>query len=219
MIQTSSNEVEYIEKIVEKNHYVNNKELFDIMKEYRIEYLKTKELGTERPPMPNRVADAIVQIATKMSRMHNFIGYSYRSDMISDAILQCTAKFHLFDPEKSDNFFSYASQICWNEFLSRIKAEQKQTSIRAKLINEKVTTDFIQQNLENDVDGTNAFVDFLKENEIFVDYYQQKEEQIKTGSTGIHPSLKHRNLTEYVKKDKKEKKKIVTDLFEIPENE
>jgi len=191
---------DYIEKIAENNHYVNNKEILAIMKEYRVAYLKTKEEETDRPPMPLRVADAIVQIATKMSRMHNFIGYSYRPDMISDAILQLTAKFHLFNPEKSDNFFGYASQLCWNAFIGRIKVEQKQTSIRARLINDKVTSEFIQQNLEGDTEGTNAFVDFLKDNEIFVDYYEQRKTSEKIGT--LHPSLKHRNLTPYAKETK-----------------
>ena len=205
---------DYIEKIAENNHYVNNKEILAIMKEYRVAYLKTKE-ETERPPMPPRVADAIVQIATKMSRMHNFIGYSYRPDMISDAILQLTAKFHLFDPEKSDNFFGYASQLCWNAFIGRIKVEQKQTSIRARLINDKVTSEFIQQNLEGDAEGTNAFVDFLKENEIFVDYFEQRKNSEKTGS--LHPSLKHRNLTPYAKetKTKVKPKTEEPNLFEL----
>lgn len=205
---------DYIEAVAEKNHYVNNKELLNSLKEFRVLYLESKELGLERPVMPNKVSSAIVQIATKMSRLHNFIGYSYRSDMISDAILQCTAKFQNFDPEKGDNPFAYFSQLAWNAFVGRIKIEQKQTSIRAKLINEKVTTEFIQQNLENDTDGTNAFVDFLKENEIFVDYYQQSKDQEKNGS--LHPSLKHRNLTAYAKKtDTKVVEDSETNLYEL----
>ena len=211
----SMEQQDYIEKIAENNHYVNNKEILAVMKEYRELYLVTKANDTERPPMPPKVADAIVQIATKMSRMHNFIGYSYRSDMISDAILQLTAKFHLFDPLKSDNFFGYASQLCWNAFIGRIKMEQKQTSIRARLINEKVTTEFIQQNLEGDTEGTNAFVDFLKENEIFVDYYEQRKTSEKTGN--LHPSLRHKNLTPYAKAEKAKKSKEVVEpnLFDL----
>jgi hypothetical protein len=208
-----STEQEYIEKVAGHNHYVNNKEIFAIMKEYRIAYLKTAEEETERPEMPPRIADAIVQIATKMSRMHNFIGYSYRGDMISDAILQMTMKFHLFDPEKSENFFGYMSQLSWNAFIGRIKQEQKQSSIRARLINDKVTTEFVQQNLVNDTEGTNIFVDFLKENEIFVDYYEQSREN--KHSKHIHPSLVHRNLTEYKKKEPQVKVSSETNLYDL----
>jgi hypothetical protein len=211
----SMEQQDYIEKIAENNHYVNNKEILVVMKEYRELYLVTKANNTERPPMPPKVANAIVQIATKMSRMHNFFGYSYRSDMISDAILQLTAKFHLFDPLKSDNFFGYASQLCWNAFIGRIKMEQKQTSIRARLINEKVTTEFIQQNLEGDTEGTNAFVDFLKENEIFIDYFEQRKTTEKTGN--LHSSLRHKNLTPYTKAEKTKKSKEVVEpnLFDL----
>jgi len=191
---------EYAERVAEKTHYVNNKELLNAMKEYRPRYLQAIANGESRPDMPDAVASAIMQIATKMSRMHNFVGYSYRSEMISVAILQLTAKFHLFDPLKSDNFFAYASQICWNSFIGVIKDEQKQTSIRARMINDKVTTDFVQ-NLENDAETSNAFVEFLKENEIFVDYYEQrKTQQTHTGLS--HPSLRHKNLTPYEKKQR-----------------
>jgi len=40
----------------------------------------------------------------------------------------------------------------------------------------------IQQNLEGDTEGTNAFVDFLKDNEIFVDYYEQRKTSEKIGT-------------------------------------
>ncbi len=203
---------EYIEEVAAKSHYVNNKELFETLSEYRVRYLETKAAGLERPPMPNSVATAIVQIATKMSRLHNFVSYSYRQDMISDAILQCTAKFHLFDPEKSNNPFAYYSQITWQSYVGRIKQEQKQTSIKARLINDKVTSEFVQQNLENDTEGTNAFVDFLKENEIFVDYYEQRKTQNQTGT--VHPKLKHRNLN-YIKKEEKVKESTETNIFEL----
>lgn len=207
---------EYVETVATRYHYVNNKELFNVMKEYHPKYLESLKNKSPKPEMPHEVAVAIMQIATKMSRLHNFIGYSYRPDMISDAILQCTAKFHNFDPTRSENFFAYASQICWNAFVGRIKQEQKQTSIRSRLVTEKATTEFIQQNLENDADGTNAFVDFLKENEIFVDYYEQQKDSEKTGN--LHPSLKHRNLTAYVKKPKAKVEDTEVNIFEITED-
>ena len=143
------NDKEYLEEIVEKKHYVNNRELFDSLVIYRQKLELTEAAGLERPVMPEEVSSAILRICTKLSRMHNFIGYSYRNDMISDAILQVTAKFHKFEPTKSENPFAYFSQIAWQSFVARIKEEQKHTSIRARLINDKVTTEFVD-NLEHD---------------------------------------------------------------------
>ncbi len=203
---------EYIDEVAEKTHYVNNKELFNAMKEYRPLYLASIAANESRPEMPKAVATAIVQIATKMSRMHNFIGYSYRSEMISVAILQLTAKFHLFDPTKSDNFFAYASQICWNAFIGVIKDEQKHTSIRARVINDKVTSEFVE-NLEHDTETANVFVEFLKENEIFVDYYEQRKTQQKTGL--LHPSLRHKNLTPYERKNQQLPTPVETNLYDL----
>lgn len=210
-------EEDFLEATAKRNHYVNNKELYEVMKIYHEKYLETKSSGKERPPMPDLVAAAITQISTKMMRMHNFCSYSYKNEMTQDAVLQLTAKFHLFDPAKSENVFGWFSQICWNCAIGRIKQEQKQSSIRSRMINEKFTTDFIQQNLEKDIDGNNAFVEFLKENEIFIDYYEKNKSTEKTGN--LHPSLKHRNLTPYVKKTKE----VViiedpeTDLFALTE--
>lgn len=206
------NDKEYLEEIVEKKHYVNNRELFESLVLYREKLSVTEAAGLERPPMPEEVSSAILRICTKLSRMHNFIGYSYRNDMISDAILQVTAKFHKFDPTKSENPFAYFSQIAWQSFVGRIKEEQKQASIRARLINDKVTTEFVD-NLENDTEASNAFVDFLKENEIFVDYFEQHKTQNQTGA--MHPSLKHRNLTPYAKKPVKVANNPETNLYEL----
>ncbi len=207
---------EYIDKVGEKTHYVNNKALFVAMKEYRELYNAAMAQGLERPQMPDLVSVAIIQITTRMARMHNFIGYSYRSEMVSAAILQLTAKFHLFDPTKSDNFFAYASQICWNSFISVIKDEQKHTSIRARMINDKVTTDFVE-NLEHDTEASNVFVEFLKENEIFVDYYEQRKNQENTGL--MHPSLKHRNLTPYEKKMQSKSKTEISSLYDLADSD
>lgn len=198
-----------------KHQYVNGREFLGMLKEYHASYLESVRLEQEKPQVSNEIAGAIIQIATRLSNSYNFIGYSYKDEMIADGIYKCLDKVHRFDPNISENPFGFFSQLCWNSFLNRIKIEQKQASIRARLINDKVTSEFVEQSLENDVDATNAFVGFLKDNNIFVDYYEERKTADQTGT--IHPSLKHRNLTPYVKKEKeiKVKPNPETNLYDL----
>lgn len=198
-----------------KHQYVNGKEFFVMLKAYHESYLLSVENQTDKPLVSNEIAGAIVQICNRLSNSFNFIGYSYKDEMIADGIFKCLDKVHRFDPAISQNPFGFFSQLAYNAFINRIKIEQKQASIRARLINEKVTSDFVEQSLENDVDATNAFVGFLKDNNIFVDYYEERKENAQTGT--LHPALKHRNLTPYTKKVKpiKDKPNPETNLYEL----
>lgn len=198
-----------------KHQYVNGKEFFAMLKEYHASYLESVRLEQEKPGVSNEIAGAIIQICNRLSNSYNFIGYSYKDEMIADAIIKCIEKIHRFDPAISENPFAFCTQIAFNAFINRIKLEQKQASIRARLINDKVTSDFVERSLENDVDATNAFVGFLKDNNIFIDYFEERKGNIQTGT--IHPSLKHRNHTPYVKKDKEIKVKPdpETNLYEL----
>lgn len=198
-----------------KHQYVNGKEFFAMLKEYHEKYLVSVEAGLDKPQVSNEIAGAIMQIADRLSNSFNFIGYSYKDEMIADAIYKCLDKVHRFDPNLSENPFAFFTQVSYNSFVNRIKIEQKQASIRARLINDKVTSDFVEQSLDNDVDATNAFVGFLKDNNIFVDYFEERKGNIQVGT--LHPSLKHRNLTPYIKKDKDIKVKAdpETNLYEL----
>lgn len=179
--------------------YVNGKELYAEMCVYHAAYVKTRLLGEERPPLTKKICEAIIQISNRLANSFNFVNYSYRDDMIQDGVLKSFAKIHLFDPHKSENVFAYVSQICWNQFITRIKTEHKQTAIRSRLIYETVTSEFFEQAMDNDVDTSNAFVEFLKEHDIFTDYLDTTQKRPMTGL--LHPSLRHKNLSGYVKKD------------------
>lgn len=176
--------------------YVNGKELFEELRVYHGKYKINKENGIERPPVTDTMAHAIVQIATRMSNSYNFVGYTYKDEMIADGILKSLSKIHLFDPLKSENVFAYVSQICWNAFINRITIEQNQSSVKARLIREKMSSEFVSHGVDADADdGSNAFVEFLKENDSYVDYNELRKEVATTSDT-----LKHRNKTAYVKK-------------------
>jgi DNA-directed RNA polymerase specialized sigma24 family protein len=194
------------------NHYVSNKELFAACSIYSAEHKKARDANEELPVVPHEIGSAILRICTNMTNNYNFVGYTYKEEMIADAILKCIIKAHNFDPTKSDNPFAFFSQICWNQFLERIKKENHQTSVKAKLIREKMSNEFVEHgsNLD-DSESSNAFVEFLKENDALTDYYEEKKKK-------VHPSLVHRNKTAYpTAKEQvlKEPKEITVDIFEL----
>lgn len=111
-------------------HYVDNKKLFAAIVEYRKMLKKAK--GDVRPPVPEYIGECILKIATRLSHKPNFASYSFREDMISDAIENVLLYLHNFDPEKSKNPFAYFTQICHYAFIRRINREKQHVYTKYK---------------------------------------------------------------------------------------
>jgi Sigma-70 region 2 len=121
-----------IKKPRAKNHYVNNKDLYEHMVKYREAVRLAEAEGRDKPQIPNYVGVCFMMICNRLSTKPNFINYSYREDMIADGIENCVAAAHSFDPDKSSNPFAYFTQIAWNAFIRRITKEKKQSYIKHK---------------------------------------------------------------------------------------
>jgi hypothetical protein len=115
-----------------KRNYVNNKTLYEEMIKYKEKMKSAEEAGRQLPSVPNYVGQCFLQICNRLSTKPNFMNYSYRDEMIADAIENCVSAAHNFDPEKSENPFAYFTQIAWNAFIRRIHKEKKQAYIKHK---------------------------------------------------------------------------------------
>ncbi len=73
------------------------------------------------------LAEAINKIATGLSYAPNFINYSYKDEMIGDAVLKMFSAIRnkKFDIETKNNPFSYFTTIAFHAFINRIKKEKK----------------------------------------------------------------------------------------------
>ena len=89
-----------IEKKKKPEHYVNNKEFYAAMVEYKIACRKAEAEGQIQPRIPNYIGMCIYKIATRLSFRPNFINYTYRDEMISDGIETSIANIKSFDPDK-----------------------------------------------------------------------------------------------------------------------
>ena len=88
-------------------NYIDNKKFYTEMVIYRRLCDEAKEKGEERPIVSRYVGECIMMIATRLATRPNFVGYSYKDEMISDGIENCLMYFRNFDPAKSKNPFAY----------------------------------------------------------------------------------------------------------------
>ena len=97
-------------------HYVDGK----VFHQQICDYYKTGYL-------PDELADALNKISTGLSYAPNFINYSYKDEMIGDAVLKMFSalKGQKFNIETGNNPFSYFTTIAYHAFINRIKKEKK----------------------------------------------------------------------------------------------
>ena len=112
------------------HHYIDNKEFFKAMVEWKKLVVEAENSDDGRPPITDYIGECFVKIAEHLSYKPNFINYEYREEMIGDGIENCLMYAHNFDPEKSKNPFSYFTQIIYYAFLRRIEKEKKQSYVK-----------------------------------------------------------------------------------------
>ena len=144
-------------------HYVDNKQLYAAMVEYRDKVKAAKESEKPKPPIPDYVGKCLLLIANRLSHKPNFINYSYREEMISDGIENCIAYIDNFDPDKSKNPFAYFTQIIYYAFLRRIQKEKKQLYIKHKSLENSVLFDTLVDHGDSDAPWEAAYVNLNNE--------------------------------------------------------
>ena len=73
------------------------------------------------------LAENIKKISYGLSYNSNFINYTYKDDMIGDALIKMYAalKYKKYKFETKSNPFSYFTTIAYHAFINRIKKEKK----------------------------------------------------------------------------------------------
>ena len=120
----------------QKHQYIDNKEFFSAMVEWKKLVTAAENSDESGPPITDYIGECFLLIAEHLSHRPNFINYDYREEMIGDGIENCLMYAHNFDPDKSHNPFSYFTQIIYYAFLRRIEKEKKQSYIKFKLMEE-----------------------------------------------------------------------------------
>jgi hypothetical protein len=165
-------------------HYVDNKEFFAAMKEWKIVVNELLESGEPKPPVTDYIGECFLKIAEHLSYRPNFINYPYREEMVGDGIENCLMYATNFDPEKSDNPFSYFTQIVYYAFLRRIQKEKKQDYVKYRCFeimddNGVIPEDFKTQ-IQDKYDGAkNPYAGMFRLSENDIEKFTPKKKKRK----------------------------------------
>lgn len=192
-------------KTKKKNvHYVNNSEFSQAV----VDYVKTvndaKESDKELPIITDYIAVCFLKIAQNLSHKGNFIRYTYREEMVMDAVENCLKAIENYNINAitrtgKPNAFAYFTQIIWYAFLRRIQKEKKQQDIKNKFMSQSGAEAFLYLG-EGDASSQVAthFVDVLKDRIDKVKYYDTEfKEYAKKEKVKRKSKLADSNLEEF----------------------
>lgn len=150
----------------EREHYVSNKDLYAAYIAWYKEVDAAEAAEQEPPQMPKFIAESIIKISTRLAYKPNFFNYSYRDEMIADAIENNIRTVRNFNPAKSANPFSFITTIAYNAFLRRIEAEKKQSYVKSQLITQIPIHELMECNHHDEEaqQMQNQYIDYLREN-------------------------------------------------------
>lgn len=164
-------------------HVLNNADFKVWIREYQEACALATEEGREIPIIPNNIGKALMQIATILSKRHNFINYSWIDEMISDGVIKCCDAIRKFNTEQGTSAFAYFSQVCYFEFINRIQMEKKQKIIRASIVQNigSQLDDVARQEIDADEEFHTAMGEILALQSMEIDYKrkEKKEKEIE----------------------------------------
>ena len=183
-------------------HYVNNADFSQAVVDYVREVDEAKKNNKDIPKVTNYIANCFLRIAEGLSHKSNFIRYTYREEMVMDAVENCLKAINNYDIEAATrtgkpNAFSYFTQITWFAFLRRIAKEKKQQEVKMKYLTASGIENFIinengdnmsNQVAEHFVDTLKTRIDRVKSIDNEVKNYN-KEEKIKRKTKVVDSDL------------------------------
>lgn len=166
-----------------KHMYVDNDKLADAMLEWRDKIDAAKAAGLPIPPMSNYIGQSVMDIATNIAKAPNYSGYSWKEDMIGDAIEACCMYLHNYNPYASTrkgkpNPFGYISLSIERVFNQRIEFENRQLYYKNKSLVLMGVENFEGDDLAELGDGINAVVaDMINRSYLYEDQQKVKADK------------------------------------------
>lgn len=110
-------------------NYIDNDKFHRLILKY---HEKKKVNPKER--IPEEAGKMIIMMANRLATRYVFNNYTFKEEMVSDAILRAIEIFDNYDPIKYDKPFAYFTLVMWRTFLQRIQKEKQERTKREKLI-------------------------------------------------------------------------------------
>ena len=180
-------------------HYVNNADFSTAVVEYVTLVQEAKKNKEPLPIVPDYIAQCFLKIAEGLSHKSNFIRYTYREEMVMDAVENCLKAIENYNLEAATrtgkpNAFAYFTQISWYAFLRRIAKEKKQQDIKFKYLTNSGVEAFM------DVGDADEFNQIVASN--FVDQLKDRIDKVKEVDTAVK---------EIAKEEKRKKRTVQVD--------
>ena len=181
-------------KAKEKPHYVNNKQFSGAVVDYVNSANEARDKGEEEPIITEYIGSCFLKIAEGLSHKPNFSGYTYREEMVMDAVENCIKAIMNYDVKKATrtglpNAFAYFTQITYYAFLRRIAKEKKHQDIKELYMEHAGADGFMHSSGHPDAAG-------------IVDRVRFKSQMIRDRDSAI------KNFGKSLKKKKRSKKRI-----------
>ena len=183
-------------------HYVNNQEFSAAVVDYVGTVKEAKDANKPIPVVTDYVATCFLRIAENLSHKSNFIRYTYREEMVMDAVENCLKAVENYDINASTrtgkpNAFAYFTQIIWYAFLRRITKEKKQQDIKEKYLSQSGIEAFLAaeqgdmstQVVTHFVDTLKDRIDKVKTHDADLKAFAQKQKTRKKRAVNVDSDL------------------------------
>ena len=186
-------------------HYVNNADFSQAVVDYVTIADAAKADGKEPPIIPDYIAQSFLRISEGLSHKANFIRYTYREEMVMDAVENCLKAIGNYDLAAATrtgkpNAFAYFTQIAWYAFLRRIAKEKKQQDIKLEYLNKSGLESFIdnemgdkatEQVVTTFIEGLRGRIEKVKTaDEQFTEYTKERKKRTVTADSDLSEFMK-----------------------------
>ena len=180
----------------ESIHYVNNAEFSRAVVAYCTELQAAKAARkNDLPKVPRYIAECFLKICEGLSHKVNFIRYTYREEMVMDAVENCLRAIENYNVEAATrsgnpNAFAYFTQIAWYAFLRRIAKEKKQQDIKMRYISQSGIEEYMLAET-----GDTAAIQVMQS---FVDQLKDRIDKVKDKDTDIKMFAREEKLRRFL---------------------
>lgn len=183
-------------------HYVDNKKFSQAIVDYVTDVRKAESEGKQIPVVPNYIGECFLKICEGLSNKINFNRYTYREEMVMDAVENCLKAVTNYNIDTTTrtglpNAFAYFTQIAFYAFLRRIAKEKKQQDIKWKYLDQADIEAFMHY------DSTQLGEMHETERQ-FIDYLRERIDRVRTQDAQVK---------EFGKKEKAAKKQAGLEMF------
>ena len=175
--------------------YVDKEKLYEALKKYKQERLEALSKKLPVPRIPEYIGECIYLIAENYSHKYSFSQYPFRDEMVADGVENCIRYMNNFDPDKSNQPFSYFTKIIHYAFIRRIDREKKHLYTKFKALENNTIYDELSESgsesdehlreVNNNLLDSSYMKDFVEQFEVKAAEKKEKRLQRRQKDKGL----------------------------------